>query len=90
MPITKSAKKRMRQSLIRKKRNRRMKNTVKNSIKKFLQLVNEEKGEEAKKMLPQVIKLIDITSSKGVWHKNKAAREKSKLMKKYQRLSVAK
>jgi len=82
MPITKSAKKRMRQSLIRKKRNRRMKSTVKNSIKKFLQLVNEEKGEEAKKMLPQVIKLIDITSSKGVWHKNKAAREKSKLMKK--------
>jgi len=82
MPITKSAKKRMRQSLVRKKRNRRMKSTVKNSIKKFLQLVNQKKGEEAKKMLPQVIKLIDITSSKGVWHKNKAAREKSKLMKK--------
>jgi len=82
MPIIKSAKKRMRQSVIRKKRNRIIKNRVKNSIKNFLQLVNQKKGEEAKKMLPQVIKLIDVTSSKGVWHKNKAAREKSKLMKK--------
>jgi len=90
MPITKSAKKSMRQSIIRKKRNRRIKNTVKSSIKNFLQLVNEKRGEEARKILPQVIRLIDITSSKGVWHKNKAAREKSKLMKKYQRLSVAK
>lgn len=90
MPITKSAKKSMRQSIIRKKRNRRIKNTVKSSIKNFLQLVNEKRGEEARKILPQVIRLIDTTSSKGVWHKNKAAREKSKLMKKYQRLSVAK
>ena len=82
MPIIKSAKKRMRQNLVRKTRNRRIKNRVKHSIKNFLQLVNQKKGEEAKKMLPQVIKLIDVTSSKGVWHKNKAAREKSKLMKK--------
>lgn len=86
MPIIKSAKKRMRQSLIRKKHNRRIKNRVKNSIKNFLKLVNQKKGEEAKKMLPQIIKLIDITSSKGVWHKNKAAREKSKLMKKTAKL----
>jgi len=82
MPQTKSAKKRLRQSLKKAARNRQIKNRVKNSIKKFLQLINQKNVEEAKKRLPEVIKLIDSAWAKGVFHKNKAAREKSKLMRK--------
>jgi len=82
MPQTKSAKKRVRQTEKRTIRNRQIKNRVKNSIKKFLQLINEKKLEEAKKNLPRLISMIDSAWAKGVWHKNKAAREKARVMKK--------
>ena len=82
MPHIKSAKKRMRQAQKKAKRNRQIKNRIKNSIKKFLQLINQKNLEEAKKELPQLISIIDSAWAKGVWHKNKAAREKAKIMKK--------
>ncbi|MCD6256738.1 30S ribosomal protein S20 [Candidatus Aerophobetes bacterium] len=82
MAHTKSAKKRMRQAKERAKRNRQIKNRVKNSIKKLLQLINGGNIEEAKNKLPEIISLIDSAWAKGVWHKNKVAREKSRLMKK--------
>jgi len=82
MPRTKSAKKRLRQTIKRTIRNRQIKSRVKNSIKKFLELIKDKKIEEAKEKLPEVIKIIDSAWSKGVWHKNKVSREKSKIMKK--------
>jgi len=82
MPQTKSAKKRVRQTRKRTIRNRQVKSRVKNSIKKFLNLIKEKKLEEAKKELPGLMSIIDSAWSKGVWHKNKAAREKAKIMKK--------
>ena len=72
----------MRQAQKKAKRNRQIKNRIKNSIKKFLQLINQKNLEEAKKELPQLISIIDSAWAKGVWHKNKAAREKAKIMKK--------
>lgn len=83
MAHTKSAKKRIRQSRQRASRNKKIKNEVKNAIKRFLQLLNQGNTEEAKKRFPQVISIIDSAWAKGVWHKNKVAREKSKLMKKF-------
>ncbi len=83
MPQTKSAKKRMRQAQKRTQRNRRIKNRVKNAIKDLIQLVSQGNFEKAKEKLPQVITLIDSAWGKGVWHKNKAARVKSRLMKKF-------
>lgn len=82
MPQIKSAKKRMRQTVKKTNRNHQIKTQVKNSIKKILQFINQGNLEEAKKRLPQTIKIIDSTWAKGVWHKNKAAREKAKLIKK--------
>lgn len=83
MAKTKSAKKRIRQIEKRTRRNRQIKSSVKTTIKKFLQLLQEGNLEEAKNKLPQVISAIDRAWSKGVWHKNKAAREKTKIMLKF-------
>lgn len=82
MPITKSAKKRVVQNEKRRIRNKEIKKRTKTSIKKLETLIQEKKSKEAKDSLPGVISLIDKTASKGVWRKNKASREKSKLMKK--------
>ena len=81
MPIIKSAKKRMRQDEKRRERNRTMQRRIKTVSRKVSQLIHQKKTGEAKKKLPEVIGLMDKAASKGIWHKNKAAREKSKLMK---------
>lgn len=81
MPIIKSAKKRMRQDQKRREQNRAIQRRIKTVSGKLSQLINQKKTEEAKKKLPEVIALMDKAASKGIWHKNKAAREKSKLMK---------
>lgn len=81
MPIIKSAKKRMRQDQKRREQNRAIQRRIKTVSGKLSQLINQKKTEEAKKKLPEVIAIIDKAASKGIWHKNKAAREKSKLMK---------
>ena len=81
MPNLKSALKRMRQNEKRRRRNQAIKTRTKNMIRKLKTLVSANKKEEAKALLPEVIKIIDQAVSKGVWHKNKAARHKSKIMK---------
>jgi len=81
MPIIKSAKKRMRQDQKRRERNRAIQRRTKTISGKLSELIHEKKTEEAKKKLPEVIAVIDKVASKGIWHKNKAARQKSKLMK---------
>jgi len=81
MPIIKSAKKRMRQDQKRREQNRAIQRRIKTVSGKLSQLINQKKTEEAKKKLPEVIALMDKAASKGIWHKNKAAREKSKFMK---------
>lgn len=82
MPIIKSSKKRMVQNEKKRARNKEIKKRTKTSIKKLEALIQEKKSQEAKDSLPGVISLIDKASAKGVWRKNKASREKSKLMKK--------
>ena len=81
MPITKSAKKALRQSEKRKKGNLRKKKTLKNLLKKIRDLVSEKKIEEAKKLLPQVYKALDKTAKIGLIKKNTARRKKSRITK---------
>jgi len=81
MAKPKSAKKRARQDQIKKERNRSRKRQAKTSIGKVKALMSEGKLEEAKKLLPHTLSIIDKTAAKGTWPKNKASREKSKLMK---------
>ena len=77
MPITKSAKKALRQSLTRKARNLRRKNNYKNNLKELKNLASAGKNDEAKKLLPKVYKALDKAAKTNVIAKNKAARLKS-------------
>jgi len=79
MPITKSAKKALRQNIKRRARNTEYKDKIKNLIKKAGKLVSTKKNEEAKKLLPQIYKALDKAAKVGVIEKNTASRKKSRL-----------
>jgi len=79
MPITKSAKKALRQSKKRGGRNIQKKKIIKKLLKEIKNLVSEKKIEEAKKLLPQFYKLLDKAAKTGLIKKNTAARKKSRI-----------
>ena len=81
MPITKSAKKALRQSKRRRVRNLIYKRKIKELSKKLKKFVLENKIKEAKELLPQVYKILDKAAKIGVIKKNTAARKKSRLTK---------
>lgn len=79
MPNTKSAKKRHRQGLERRSKNRAVKSSLKTGIKKLRDCVATKKFDEAQAHLSQMYKALDQAASKGVIHVNKASRTKSRL-----------
>ena len=79
MPNTESAKKRHRQSEVRRERNKAAKTRLKNVLRKFRESVAASKLDEAATMSVAVIKLLDKSASKGFIHRNKASRLKSRL-----------
>jgi small subunit ribosomal protein S20 len=79
MPIIKSAKKALRQSLKKKARNLIYKKKLRTLIKEARSLVLAKKIEDAKKILPQIYKILDKTAKIGVIKKNTAARKKSRI-----------
>ena len=81
MPITKSAKKALRQNIKRRARNLTYKKKIKDLIKKVRGLVLDKKTEEAKKLLPKIYKILDKAAKVGVIKKNTAARKKSRITK---------
>lgn len=81
MPITKSAKKALRQSIKRQKNNLIYKKKFKNLIKEAKILILNKKIEEAKNLLPKIYKSLDKAAKKNVIKKNTAARKKSRITK---------
>jgi small subunit ribosomal protein S20 len=79
MPNTKSAKKRHRQGLERRAKNRAVKSTLKTGIKKFRDVVASKNQADATTGLATISKALDQAAAKGVIHVNKAARTKSRL-----------
>lgn len=79
MPITKSAKKALRQNLKRRAGNIRQKAKVKDLLKQIRILISQKKAEEAKKLLPQIYKVLDKAAKTGLIKKNTASRKKSRL-----------
>ncbi len=77
MPITKSAKKALRQNKTRKVRNLRKITGYKAAVKDFRELVATGKKDEAKKTLPKVYQTLDKAAKSGAIKKNKASRLKS-------------
>jgi len=81
MPITKSAKKALRQSQKRRVHNVQKRKTIKELVKKIKQLVAEKKNSEAKALLPQVYKLLDKAAKTNLIKKNTGSRKKSRITK---------
>lgn len=79
MPHSASAKKRNRQNLRDRERNRVVKSTLKTSIRKVLDAVSSGDAEAAKTQLRGAAKTADQAAAKGTIHKNRAARIKSRL-----------
>jgi len=80
-PVTKSAKKALRQSLKRRARNLQKKKKIKDLLKEVRNLIFQKKVEEAKKLLPQIYKLLDKAAKAGLIKKNAASRKKSRITK---------
>ena len=81
MAITKSAKKAYRQSLRRKARNTERKDSLKKILKEIRSLISATKTDEAKKLLPNVYKLLDKGVKSGLVKKGTASRKKSRIAK---------
>jgi small subunit ribosomal protein S20 len=77
MPITKSAKKALRQNTTRRGRNTAKKEAYKKTLKSYKKLITDKKVDEAKALLPNVFKALDKAAKAKVIEKNKAARLKS-------------
>ena len=81
MANIKSAKKRILVSAKRQMRNKHVKSSTKTAVKKVTVAVGKGDSVNAQALLVQAISAIDKAASKGVYHKNTAARKKSKLAK---------
>ena len=79
MPNTKSAKKRLKQNLARRDRNRATKSTLKTHIKKVRTAATAGDAAKGGEEFKLTTKKLDRAASHGVIHKNKAARLKSRL-----------
>lgn len=87
MPNTKSAAKRVRQTIKRTLRNRRVKSQIRTAIRKFEEAAQEDLN-LAEERLRQALKSLDKAASKGVIHRNKAARKKSRLTRRFNKLKA--
>jgi small subunit ribosomal protein S20 len=76
-----SAAKRHRQNVKRRTRNRIVKSELRTNTRKLLELVQSQSSEDARKQYVSVASLLDRAVSKGVLHKNTAARKKHRLHK---------
>ena len=79
MPITKSAKKALRQNAKKRISNIIYLEKMKKLIKEIRALILAKKSEEAKKLLPEVFKVLDKSAKENVIKKNTASRNKSRL-----------
>lgn len=79
MANIKSAKKRIKIIEVKTLRNKMIKSALKTSLKKFDLAVEAKNAEEASNLFILASKSLDMAASKGVIHKNKAARKKSRM-----------
>jgi len=81
MPITKSAKKALRQNVRGKIRNLKRKNAMKALVKQTRKLASVKQQKEAIQLLPKLYQAIDKAAKRGIIKKNAASRKKSRLTK---------
>lgn len=86
MPHTKSAKKRLRQNLKRRARNRAVKSALRTQVRKVREAIEAGDLAKAEAEFRLAAKKADQAAAKGVIHRNKAARIKSRLAAKIRTL----
>ncbi len=79
MPNKSSAAKRQRQSERRRLRNRMIRSRIRGSSRRFVEIIRDNKKDESGLQYKELASLIDRAVSKGVYHKNMAARKKSRM-----------
>ncbi|NIN70067.1 MAG: 30S ribosomal protein S20 [Anaerolineae bacterium] len=82
MPVTASAKKRLRQAEKRRLRNRVYRSQARTYVKRTNNLISEGRWEEAAEIAQLAAGALDRAAQKGVIHKRNADRRKSRLYKK--------
>lgn len=87
MPITKSAKKALRQNLKRRKGNLFYKDAIRKLLKQGKSLISSGNFSKAQELLPKIYKALDKAAKKGVIKKNTAARKKSRITKQVSKIS---
>jgi small subunit ribosomal protein S20 len=85
----KSAIKRARQNEVRRLRNKSYKTTAKNAIKRVRKAVASNSVEQAKDNFTDAVSILQKTASQGVIHKNKAARQISRLARQVNQLTTS-
>lgn len=86
MPNKPSAEKRVRSSKRKEEVNRKHRGRARTADKRARRLIEEGRLEEAREAVRQAQAALDKAAMKGVIHKNKAARRKSRLMEQLNKL----
>lgn len=87
MPNIKSAKKRVLVSKVNNERNKMDKSILRTTLKKFDAAVAEGNREQADSAYQAAVQSIDKAAGKGILHKNAAARKKSQITLKMNKLA---
>ena len=82
------AKKRARQAEKRRVHNASLRSLVRTNIKKVIAAINSGDAEQARAAFTDAVPVIDRMADKGIIHKNKAARHKSRLNAQVKSLSA--
>lgn len=88
MPNKPSAKKELRKSIVREARNKKIKDNLKNLVKKSRKTI-ELKDAKATELVNQTLKAFDKAAQKGIIKKNTANRKKSRLQLKLNKNLIA-
>ncbi|MCX7780699.1 MAG: 30S ribosomal protein S20 [Negativicutes bacterium] len=86
MPNIKSSERSVKTDAERRAKNFAVKSSVKTATRKVVEAVKSSK-EDAKDLLVQASSVIDKAAAKGVIHKNAAARKKSRLARKVNKVA---
>jgi len=88
MPIIKSEIKSLRQNKKRRARNLTYLKKMRLLLKEESKLISDGKKEDAKALLPKIYKALDKAAKENVIKKNTAARRKSRITLKVQKIAV--
>lgn len=87
MPIKFAAVRQLRKDKKRAANNQAIRSELKTLVKRLHRLVEGKQAKEARELLPMLAKKYDAAASRGVVHRNTAARHKSRLTLQVNKLS---